>query len=204
MQTKKRAKAVKFNNKEVELKAIKDIAREIEEKVEKKKETSPASAFDVALDGESDAGLMAQTSSTVQTPDKEKKVASRGKISAISDKKATKKPGKTESDGINDQLNENIEEKADIEPSKLDLQKTSQEILSDEAPEEEITKDYPLEKDQAFFNQPPDGVDKKKSSLPYFFTIMVITFIVGLAFFAGIYYAVNNKAMKFLPFDRKT
>lgn len=203
MQTKKRAKPVKFNSKEDKKKAVKDAAKEIEEKVSLREKNIKHSAFDDAPSAsEHDIGAEAHSSSTVEEIKiteiigslesevvEPSEVGSEGK-DGVEAKKAQKPLKKTD-------------KKVDIELSKLDLQKTSQEILSDETPTEEISKDYPLEKDQAFFNEPPDGLDSKKSSLHYFFKVMLITFFAGLVFFAGIYYAVSNKSIKFGQFDKK-
>lgn len=205
MQTKKRAKPVKFNNKEIEKKSIKEAAKEIEEKVSLDKEQGIASSFDKDPDSkDGDTSIEAIFSSSVETIDIKET------ISASNDKDLDKEANLSEDntevkvkDEPEKKQKELINEKVDVDPSELDLQKTSQEILSDDTPPDEISKDYPLEKDRAFFNQSPDDYDNKKSSLPYFFTIMLITFIVGLAFFAGIYYAVINKPSKNISNNKK-
>jgi hypothetical protein len=52
------------------------------------------------------------------------------------------------------------------------------------------------------FNTPPDGAEKKKNPFLYFLIIAFVAFLTGIGFMAGIYYAMPNKnffAMFTLP-----
>lgn len=71
--------------------------------------------------------------------------------------------------------------------------KSPEQVSETEETEPELTQDA-----DKFSSAPTDAYEKKKSMLLYFIMIVVITFILGLAFFAGIYYAVTNKS-KILP-----
>lgn len=200
MQTKKRAKPVKFNSKADEKKAIKDAAREIEEKVSLNKNEPDVSEFDVNPDGEANTGIETSFSSTTESVETEESEDSESnqetestKSEEIDDQKSTEKKDSAKESNEDDK-------KVDIEPKDVDLQKTSKAILSNDAVENDLSKEDLLEKDRAFFNEPPDGMEDKKSSLPFFLKIMFTTFILGLVFFAGIYYAVNTKSIKFPNF----
>lgn len=94
------------------------------------------------------------------------------------------------------------EDKEDEKPAE----DTDEEVLSDEKEEpkqsdEETTQDSASVADDEgdTFSKAPEDWDKKgkKSMLPYFFTVASVTFLLGLAFFTGIYFAVSKDGPKF-------
>jgi hypothetical protein len=51
----------------------------------------------------------------------------------------------------------------------------------------------PFSPHETVFNTPPDGGEKKRNPFLYFIVIALVAFVTGIAFMAGIYYAMPNK-----------
>jgi hypothetical protein len=51
----------------------------------------------------------------------------------------------------------------------------------------------PFSPHETVFNTPPDSGEKKKNPFLYFIVIALVAFVTGIAFMAGIYYAMPNK-----------
>jgi hypothetical protein len=51
----------------------------------------------------------------------------------------------------------------------------------------------PFSPHETVFNTPPDVSEKKKNPFLYFLVIALVAFVTGIAFMAGIYYAMPNK-----------
>ena len=88
---------------------------------------------------------------------------------------------------------------ASVVDSEKDMEKTSENDQKLEKPFEEKTIKEDESEPEEFFSLPPDKYDNKKSILPYFLLVTFITFLLSLAFFYGIYYAVNSKPKVKIP-----
>ncbi len=172
MQTKKRAKPVKFDAKE-------------------KKETRDEPIVDENIPTEkdnSDDNLPTRKEENDGKPDDENKEHPLKKTAEADHTSKDETVGAKESTDTEqkNEIEENPENKVDVEDESVE-----QAVVDEDLQEEE--KESPIEKDSAFFNVPPGEYDKKKSSLSYFLRITLATFLLGIVFFAGIYYAVSNR-----------
>ncbi|HVF68954.1 MAG TPA: LytR C-terminal domain-containing protein [Xanthomonadales bacterium] len=208
MQSKKRAKPVKFGPKsKPEPKAASVPPKEDAEPVVEKEQPED-------IKNEKDIETPVEVSSD-EVPSVEAIISSTTEIIEI--KEVTKEPEKENPDKVKEkeevvQDPPDEEKEADVAaadkseeddaPSDNEEESGSSEV--DGAPIDESVDDSPVNKDGAFFNAPPDEYDKKKSMLPYFLRVMVITFILGMVFFAGIYYAVTNKSKLFPATNKST
>ncbi len=196
MQTKKRAKPVKFGK---EKKEKKESPKVLPAKIKDAKE---ASAQDKAVkDVKAEAISLKDPQDKKENSEKEVEAHfSSVQTLDITEKIKPKeedieKPDSPEADqaATEEALEEKPEEVIAVDEAKQD---------EEEAPVAEEAKDAPVDQDVAFFNEPPDEYEKKKSMKGYFFKVALATFLLGLTFFAGIYYAVTNKTPLNL-FDQK-
>lgn len=227
MQSKKRAKPVKFGDKNktepkeiVAPKTVEKANEEIGEPAADVTDKTDEGSVDKTVEKEHGAhGLEAHISRTTETIDiKEISDDSEGEsIPAEKSSDSDKKEEEIIETSTNDESTDAQTESKSEEVASSDESaepETSETAESSEAKEyneendsenededegdiadKENTDDTPVNKDGAFFNRPPDEYDQKKSSLPYFIMIVVITFIIGVVFFSGIYYAVQNKTI---------
>lgn len=181
MQTKKRAKPVKFNLKDSPSKTEEPDGKkekvDLTEKIQEEKVTSKTlekKPTDEAKEIQDPAPI-----------NKEDKLEDIEGVSQPSEEEKPQKEGRDEENA-----------------ASLDEPNDQEEIDAKESQEEDQTEavnESPLEKDRAFFNMPPDGYENKKGNLPYFLKVMIITFVVALGLFAGIYYFVTNKTINLIP-----
>lgn len=179
MQTKKRAKPVKFNLKDSPSKTEEPDGKkekaDLTEKIQEEKVTSKTLEKKPT-----------DESKEIQEPhltNKEDELEAREDQPSEDEK--PQKEGKDEENAVSlDESNDQEE----IDPKE-----------SQEEDQVEAVNESPLEKDRAFFNMPPDGYENKKGNLPYFLKVMIITFVVALGLFAGIYYFVTNKTINLIP-----
>lgn len=168
MQTKKRAKTVKFGEKEKPKKETAKPTSVVEKKADiappkKKSEESTKKTKEIEAPSPSKVEAIDITETITEPKDLEEKLDS-------------------EDSGL-----ENIKNSNDEKPP-VDLKKDAEEQISTEQDPDSIN-----ENDGEFFNTPPDGYKKKKSMLAYFFIVAFVTFLLGLILFAGIYYVFLNK-----------
>ncbi len=221
MQSKKRAKPVKFGEKnKTEQKSVNSSQKETE-KNKKENEELEQNQDDIVdekniekpAETEHGAhGLEAHISRTTETIDiKEISDDSEDKnnedeggedkkeelidMAPEDGKGAVKDDVPNESSDVVNEVAEDAKSSDDAEGSEADESGNDEDSSNDEIVEDDSTNIDLINKDGAFFNRPPDEYDKKKSSLPYFIMIVVITFILGVIFFSGIYYAVSNKSI---------
>lgn len=57
----------------------------------------------------------------------------------------------------------------------------------------------PFNPHETVFNTPPDAGEKKRNPFVFFIIIALVAFLTGLAFMAGIYYAMPNKNLFAMP-----
>ncbi|HUQ85893.1 MAG TPA: LytR C-terminal domain-containing protein [Candidatus Limnocylindrales bacterium] len=223
MQTKKRAKPVRFGSTGKEEHKTQHVSHD-EVKPTDEEESVASSEKDISTEKDSNQpasdskhtthGLEAHITSTTQTIDI-KEISDDSPPEELEDKSV-----------INDEPQESADEAEEVKTSETkdaqsDESAEVSEVVGDgvsqseaESVEEndeveeltsekdEIAEEQPVEDKKDFFNAPPDDYDKKKSMFPYFIRVLIITFIVGLVFFAGVYYAVTNKAVLF-PSSKK-
>lgn len=186
MQSKKRAKPVKFGT------SIKDKEKIQKEAARIEKAAAAASAVDPREEEKEELSVTENVKKHDAEPESEKVVdpaeESVGEDESENSKKEVEEPESP------DTLRElpDIDEKVDKSESTED-EVNLEESKTDENEASEDAKEKLANKDVAFFNMPPDAYDKKNSMLPYFFRVMLVTFVLGLVFFAGIYYAVSHK-----------
>lgn len=205
MQTKKRAKPVKFEGKK-------------EEVADKKEQESVPVVAHMAEEksGHAGHGIEAHFSTTTETLD----IVENLDVPTVEPNVNEEPPEVVESSSTVAQEQHAVVDKA--ADDQVEVQDTPQTVVS--VPEEnneveavpdvdgesvidnsseneqEVTED----KGGAFFNRPPDEYDNSsRSRFPYFLKVFIITFIVGLAFFAGIYYAISSKAITFPTSEKK-
>lgn len=186
MQSKKRAKPVKFGRQ------AKEKPQQASAKDEKvvKEAVEPESAEEKQVN----KGIEAHFTSTVETIDisttsREDDVDPVKEDQVEEELPANTKPTDLEEHEEEEVQEDEQEEVKEDEANTADLKKEEEEIVS---PEEDVNESL-IDKDVAFFNTPPDAYDNKKSMIPYFLRVMLLTFVLGLVFFAGIYYAVSHK-----------
>ncbi len=225
MQSKKRAKPVKFGEKskaEQKVtsapKAVEKPKEEIEETAADQTEKTDEGSVDKTLEKDHGAhGLEAHILRTTETIDI-KEISDDSEVENTQEEKvkeadeeqgeveipikeealAAQTDSKNTQEGASDEVPEATEASETLTPEADDSNDSGEETDDDseeDLSDEEIIEDSPVNKDGAFFNRPPDEYDKKKSSFPYFVMVVVITFILGVVFFAGIYYAVQNKTI---------
>jgi TolA-binding protein len=216
MQSKKRAKPVKFGKKttpeatekaEEQLKKIEEEAEEIKKRVEEleKEEDEVVDELAASDDSTEDSGEgeadvdegepphhhVEAHYSSVETLDIKEIPDEDEKIDLSEPKEGTEVPESEETDQ---------EEATDANEEADDNPQAEEKPVGEE---EEIVEDVNpavVGQDGAFFNAPPDAYDSKKSTFPYFFKIALVAFFLGLVFFGGIYYAVSNNDFKsFIP-----
>lgn len=194
MQSKKRAKAVKFGEKQKK----EDIKKEeqatgdsaikeepAEEKVSPEDKTKAAEGVSIPHGVEAHFSSV-QTLDIKELPDEEDAASDDEAQAETNEAGAVTKPT---DETVPAQVNETPEQEET--PSEEDGG-------NEENEEAEPPDESPINKDGAFFNSPPDDYDNNKRRLPYYILVTFIAFLLGLAFFAGIYYAVSNKGEKAL------
>jgi chemotaxis protein histidine kinase CheA len=222
MQAKKRAKPVKFGKKANADPVVKaeDQAKKIEEEAEDIKRRVRELESQQAEEKASENEPKAQESDSKSEPEVEELIgdlpehksveAHYSSIETLDIKETPQEEGEVESleaEPVNEEnTKEENEDKDDILPEDV----TKDDIKSEETAEtedQEQVEDEPaapiINRDGAFFNTPPDSFDRQKSAFPYFLKVALIAFLLGLTFFAGIYYAVKNQTFKsIIPFGQ--
>ncbi len=198
MQTKKRAKPVKFGSTSKAAKVKEEIKKEAEKVIsanKKEQEEAEKKASSVHPSGSEQAST-SQDKPSETSPDQDvpKNKEEEGYFSAdietvdiIESVELQNDDSSTPQESDKKTRDENTDS-----PSEKAVEEEQVQV-SDENPAVEESKESLVDKDGAFFSTPPDGYAKKKSMLPYFFMVMFATFILGLVFFGGIYYAISNK-----------
>jgi chemotaxis protein histidine kinase CheA len=218
MQAKKRAKPVKFGKKVNADPVVKaeDQAKKIEEEAEDIKRRVRELESQQAEEKPADEEPREQKSISEPKPEDEelpehKNIeAHYSSIETLDIKETPQEEGEVESVDVEpvseeENMKEN-EDKEDILPADVTRDDSKSED-SAETEEQEQVKDEPaapiINRDGAFFNTPPDSFDRQKSPFPYFLKVALIAFLLGLTFFAGIYYAVKNQTFKsIMPFGQ--
>lgn len=213
MQSKKRAKPVKFGKPEKAAKDMPDVIKKAAVKSEKEsapqvedtateKDTKVKEASADVADKDEDKPHSVEAhfsrvetlditevpgstteikEASVKVPDEDVASAEKSEDAESPEESAKESPEGSESSDDNSAQQEDDLEVAPVEESEEELEA-----------EESETKESLLDKDGAFFNTPPDSEDRKKSKLASFFLIAFVAFLLGLTFFAGIYYAVSR------------
>jgi hypothetical protein len=184
MQSKKRAKPVKFGT------SIKDKEKIQKEAARIEKAAAAASGVDPREEEKEELSVTEKAKQHDTEPESEKVVdPAKESVEEEESEDSKKEVEEPESHDIPKELpdldesvdkSESAEDEVDLEESKEGEKEASEDA-----------KETLVNKDVAFFNVPPDAYDKKNSMLPYFFRVMLVT--LGLVFFAGIYYAVSHK-----------
>lgn len=71
--------------------------------------------------------------------------------------------------------------------------------VSPNAPIGRANEPIPYNPHETVFNTPPDAGEKKKNPFLYFIIIALVAFVTGIAFMAGIYYAMPEKNLFAMP-----
>jgi hypothetical protein len=221
MQAKKRAKPVKFGKKANVDPVVKaeDQARIIEEEAEDIKRRVRELEAQQAEVKSSEEETKVQEPDPVSDPEGEELAeelpeqkgieAHYSSVETLDIKEVPQEQIEAESmeaEPVNDKdITEENEDKDEIPADVTQDDNKSED--SNEADNSEETKDEPtapiINRDGAFFNTPPDSFDRKKSPFPYFLKVAFIAFLLGLTFFAGIYYTVKNQTFKsIIPFGQ--
>ncbi len=201
MQTKKRAKPVKFGLSAKEIKAKEEIKKEAEKvlsanrKEEKEdeveKSAEPQSTHADKLEDKSQKDMEPDDSagSPLEKAENENNEAEEYFSSSIEEL------SNIESEDIesDDSKEEGDKKDSDEVSVKKEKDESADEAKESDEQEEAEEKVPPMERDGAFFSTPPDGYAKKKSMFPYFLKVMIITFVIGLVAFIGIHYSLSNK-----------
>lgn len=186
MQSKKRAKPVKFGT------SIKDKEKIQKEAARIEKAAAAASAVDPREEEKEELSVTENAKQHDTEPESEKVVDSAEESveeeESEDSKKEVEEPESHDNPKELPDLDESVD-KSESAEDEVDLEESKE----GEKEASEDAKETLVNKDVAFFNVPPDAYDKKNSMLPYFFRVMLVTFVLGLVFFAGIYYAVSHK-----------
>lgn len=179
MQTKKRARPIKFGTaptpSAAAANAEKKVAKPVEEPHEEAEQPSPPEE-------------KIEESASLEDTNPELKQSEEDKPSESDDE-----PGTEENDSATITEIEVIEE-IQVSSESAEAKPDEKPDLATPSPGTEIsnTEEVTMDKNDDYFDVSPDSYGKK-NSLSYFFSVTLITFIVGFAFFLGIYYAVSNR-----------
>jgi hypothetical protein len=88
---------------------------------------------------------------------------------------------------------EDLEDEKSEEASDDDSADESDEITQELDPEDMESNPEEERSAEEFFSKPPDAYDENKGTLKFFLTVVLITFVVGMVLFGGIYYGISNK-----------
>lgn len=159
------------------------------ETIDIKEISDDSGAENIPVEKSSDSDKKEEKIIETSTNDENTEAQTEGKSDVVASADETPEPETPESQSPETEIAETTEAEASDEESEED---DSSDV---DKSEEENIEDLPINKDGAFFNRPPDEYDQKKSTVPYFIMIVIITFIIGVVFFSGIYYAVQNKSI---------
>lgn len=211
MQTKKRAKPVKFGLK----------AREAEKKEQLKAEATAAEPKFAESPAEVETEQSAPaTPQNTELVDKLSDVPFETDFGTPNEEPAPPahaapaKPAKAAAPEPEPEFTATSTNPAESDPDKEEIVKpvTPEPIVSEPEPVSSSSSSIPpigranepipFNPHETVFNTPPDAGEKKRNPFVFFMIIALVAFLTGLAFMAGIYYAMPNKnffAMPSLP-----
>ncbi len=143
-----------------------------------------------------------------------KKRAKPVKFGSKKEKKQPLEPKKIEKDTLKDEKQETeVVEIEAVNPDEVDEKEAVEDVEVVEAKDEEekeekksvlhkeeIVEESSTDEAVDFFTKPPDvEVGSKKGAFIYFLTVFLVTFLIGIGLFAGIYYVTSGNQINLFP-----